>query len=143
MADLLGMGGVLYQPYFRALLAECWAKAGRIEEAINLLTDALVDAERTEEHWYRAELYRREGELLAQSDPKRAEACFRQALGLAERQSARLWQLRAAASLARLWAAGGERGKAVDLLAPIHSCFTEGLDISDLIEAGELLNTLA
>ena len=44
-------------------------------------------------------------------------------------------ELRAATSLARLWAVRGERQKAHDLLAPIHGWFTEGLDTPDLIEA--------
>ena len=141
-ADYQATGGAICRPYFFALLAEGCAKAGRGEEAANLLTEALADAERIGEHWYQAELHRREGELLARSDPDRAEACFRRALILAERQSARLWQLRAATSLARLWRRRGKRREAYDLLAPIHGWFTEGSDAPDLVEAEGLIDKL-
>ena len=71
-----------------------------------------------------------------------AEPAFRAALGLARRQGARTWELRAAVSLARLWADRGERRKAHDLLAPVYGWFTEGFDTADLREAKALLDEL-
>jgi predicted ATPase len=50
--------------------------------------------------------------------------------------------LRAACDLARLWAEGGERGRAADLLAPVYGWFTEGFDTADLQEAKTLLDSL-
>ena len=52
------------------------------------------------------------------------------------------WELQAATSLARLLAERGERAEAHGLLAPVHACFSEGLDTPDLREAKELLETL-
>ena len=65
------------------------------------------------------------------------------ALRVARSQAAKSLELRAASSLARLWAEHGERQRAHDLLAPIYGWFVEGFGTADLREAGELLETLA
>ena len=64
-----------------------------------------------------------------------AEHELQQALGIARRQQARGWELRAATSLARLWQGQGKRAEAHALLAPVYGWFTEGLDTADLREA--------
>ena len=61
---------------------------------------------------------------------------------MAQRQDAKWWELRAATTLARLWAWRGERRQAHDLLAPAYGWFTEGFDTPDLREAKALLDTL-
>jgi predicted ATPase len=53
-----------------------------------------------------------------------------------------MWELRAATSLARLWAEQGKRGEALDLLAPVYGWFTEGFDSADLKDARALLDEL-
>jgi predicted ATPase len=62
---------------------------------------------------------------------------------VAQEQSARLLELRAATALGRLWHGCGRRGEARDLLAPIYAWFTEGFDLPDLKEAKALLDQLA
>jgi len=52
-----------------------------------------------------------------------------------EPQSAKLLQLRASSSLARLWRDQGKRDEARELLAPVYGWFTEGFDTPDLKEA--------
>ena len=54
----------------------------------------------------------------------------------------KLWELRAATSLARLWRGQGRRHEAHDLLAPIYGWFTEGFDTADLKDAKVLLDEL-
>ena len=73
-----------------------------------------------------------------------AEACLRRAHALADRQGARLLELRALASTMRLRAnSGGRRiGPIRRLLAAAYEGFTEGLDTPDLQEAGRLLEEL-
>ena len=66
-----------------------------------------------------------------------------QAITVAERQSAKLLQLRASVSLARLWRDQGKRAEARDLLGPIYNWFTEGFDAPDLKDAKALLDELA
>ena len=89
-----------------------------------------------------SELQRLKGELHLgndQSDAAAAEACFIRAIETARAQCAKSLELRAAASLARLWRDQGKRGEARDLLAPVYGWFTEGFDTADLKEAKALL----
>jgi predicted ATPase len=62
---------------------------------------------------------------------------------VAQQQSARFWELRAALDLARLWCDQGKRTEARDLLAPIYGWFTEGFDTPVLQDAKALLDELA
>jgi hypothetical protein len=96
--------------------------------------------------WFEAELHRLRGEALLALSPEQAaeaEASYHQALAVARDQGARLWELRAATSLARLWRDQGKRQQAHNLLAPVYDGFTEGFDTGDLKKAKELLNELA
>ena len=93
--------------------------------------------------WIEAELHRLHGELLlAQrtAETNEAEACFSRALAVAREQGAKMWELRAATSLARLWCDQGRRAAARELLAPLCARFTEGLDTPDLVEAKAILD---
>ena len=93
--------------------------------------------------WFTAELNRHKGQLvLRQGHPKAAEQLYRKAMSIAQEQEAKLWELRAAVSLARLWADQGRRTEARDLLAPVYGWFTEGFDTRDLKEAKALLDEL-
>jgi predicted ATPase len=108
-----------------------------------LLSDALHNVERTGERWIAAELNRHKGQLLLrQGHSKAAEELYCKALSIAEEQGAKLWELRAAASLARLRRDQGRPAEARDLLAPIYGWFTEGFDVPDLKEAKALLAEL-
>ena len=80
-----------------------------------------------------AETIRLLGDLLRSTgDPTAAEVSYVEALALARRQSAKLWELRSATSLARLWHDQGRCAEARDLLAPVYDWFTEGFDTQDL-----------
>jgi predicted ATPase len=139
-------GAELYMPYHLALLAEAEAKDGRATEALSRLAEALARATKTGERWFDAELHRLKGGVLSSlrgGDRAEAEACFRRALEVARGQDARMWELRAAAELARVLAAKGEQAQARDLLAPIYGWFTEGFDTLDLREAEALLQELS
>jgi predicted ATPase len=81
--------------------------------------------------------------LRAGHDPASAERSFCRAIDIAQQQSAKFWELRAAISLARLWHEQGKRDAARDLLGPIYGWFTEGFDTPVLKEAKALLDTLA
>ena len=126
-----------------ALLAWACDIAGQIEEALTALDDALQIAGRTGERWLDAELYRHRGQLLLrQGHAEAAEELYRKALSIAEEQEAKLWELRAAASLVRLRRDQGRRAEARDLLAPVYGWFTEGLSTPDLKETKSLLDEL-
>ena len=132
-----------WTPYYIALLARTCEISGKIEEGVTLLDEALQIVKRTGERWFAAELNREKGRLLhRRGHAEAAEELYRQALSIAEEQGAKLWELRAAASLARLRRDQGRRGEARDLLAPVYSWFTEGFDTPDLKEAKALLDEL-
>jgi predicted ATPase len=80
--------------------------------------------------------------LLRQGDSEAAEELYRRALGIAREQEAKMWELHAAMSLARLSHDQGRRGEPRDLLAPVYGWFTEGFDTPDLKEAKALLDEL-
>jgi predicted ATPase len=62
---------------------------------------------------------------------------------IAQAQSAKSLELRAATSLARLWRDKGKRSQAHNLLALVYGWFTEGFDTADLKDAKALLDELA
>jgi predicted ATPase len=108
------------------------------------LDDALRIVGRTGARWLEAELNRHKGQLLLrQGQTEAAEELYRKALGIAQEQEAKLWELRTAASLARLRRDQGRRAEARDLLAPVYGWFTEGFDTPDLKDAKALLAELA
>jgi len=107
------------------------------------LDDAFQIVERTGERWLQAELYRHKGQLLLrQGHSEAAEDLYRKALSIAREQEAKLWELRAAVSLARLRRDQRRPAEARDLLAPVYSWFTEGFGTPDLKEAKSLLDEL-
>ena len=136
-------GATAWMPLYIALLAGAYEIAGQIEEGAALLDQALQLVERTGERWFAAELNRQEGRLmLRQGHAEAAEELYRKALGIAREQEAKLWELRAAPSLVRLWRDQGRRAEANDLLTPIFGWFTEGFATPDLREAKALLDEL-
>jgi predicted ATPase len=136
-------GAELWMPYYIALLARACELGGQIEEAATRLDDALQIVERTGERWFAAELNRHKGQLmLRQGHSEAAEELYHKALSIAREQEAKLWELRAAASLARLRRDQDRRAEGRDLLAPVYGWFTEGFDTPDLKEAKALLDEL-
>jgi class 3 adenylate cyclase/predicted ATPase len=146
LTTTLAIGQILTRPLWLILLAEAAGHVGQVEEGLRLLAKALTAFEASGQGDMRAEAQPLQGELLLRQpapDAAQAEACFQQALGIARRQQAQAWELRAVMSLARLWQRQGKRQEAYDLLAPIYGWFTEGFDTADLQEAKALLEALA
>ena len=145
ITDLQATGTLLGWPNHCLGLARALKHAHRRDEALDMLNEALDTMDRTGERRTEANLYRFKGELLqlaSPSDPAEPEACFKRALEIARAQGTKLWELRAATSLARLWQSQGKTKQARQLLAPIYNWFTEGFDTRDLQEAKALLEEL-
>ncbi len=129
-----------------AELAAGLGRAGQIDEGLQVVERALARAERTEEGWYLAELFRTKGELLllgrVPTAGETAEKCFHRALDVARDQGALSWELRAAMSLARFWRGQQRVSQARKLLAPVYRRFTEGFETADLMAGKALLASL-
>jgi class 3 adenylate cyclase/tetratricopeptide (TPR) repeat protein len=135
------------RPTAFVILAELYALTNRASEGLQAMVELLALVEKTGGRFWEAEIYRLKGELhLVSNEPQQktaeAEVCFHQALGVARRQHAKSWELRAATSLARLWQQQGKRQAAYDLLTPVYGWFTEGFDTADLKDARALLDEL-
>jgi class 3 adenylate cyclase/tetratricopeptide (TPR) repeat protein/predicted RNA-binding Zn-ribbon protein involved in translation (DUF1610 family) len=133
------------KPVLLTLIAEQQLVAGRHDDALATLRRGLEHSKLVFNQFYAPEIPRVRGEiLLAQSrdNVTAAEKTFRDALGLAAKQSCRPLELRAATSLARLLAGNSRREEARDVLAPIYAAFTEGFEKPDLVAAKALLDAL-
>jgi predicted ATPase len=123
-------------------LAEGCLLAGRPAAALGHVEAAHRHAETYGAHFMSAEIHRLHAEVLRilGAPALEIERRLRPALKIARSQAARLWELRAVSSLARLWHTQGRDTEAHGLLAPIYASFTEGFDLPDLIEARTLLS---
>jgi len=138
-------GSELMKAYFFVLLADAFVRGGQVPGAMQALDDAEAHVARTGEHWMEPEIYRIRGDaFLAQTRPdaQGAESSFEQALASARGQEARLLELRAAESLARLWQSQGRGADALALLEPVMEWFREGLDAPNVASARALLDGL-
>jgi class 3 adenylate cyclase/tetratricopeptide (TPR) repeat protein len=125
------------------VIAEAWAVRGEwdaVKEALARATEMMTE---TGERQVEAEIYRLQGTLLGVSGNGDPEPLFLRALEVARAQEARLYELRAARSLAMLWRDCGEPERAHGLLAPVYGWFTEGFGMADLVEARLILDQLS
>ena len=150
-SDPPGAGCFGHEPALLARPFPCPAgrgvwQAGKVEEGLAALAEALRVVEDTGIGFYEPELHRLKGELLlarAPENPADAEACFRQAIAIARRQEAKSLELRAVMSLSRLYQSKAKQEEARPMLAEIYGWFTEGFDTADLQEAKALLQVIS
>jgi DNA-binding SARP family transcriptional activator len=137
-------GARLRLPYYLALLADAHHRADEADAGLAVVEEALSLGRETNERWWDAELHRLRAELLLAggAEVAEAEAALRRALEIARGQQAKSLELRAARALAGVWAESGRTTEARDLLAPVYSSFTEGLETPDLEVARALLSGL-
>jgi adenylate cyclase len=133
-----------FTPFLLALQAEAALKAHVLEVGRAALTDGLTIASSGGDTYWLAELHRLAGELswAAGEDGGAVEACLREAQATARQQDAKILELRAAMSLARLWRTQGKTQAAREALAEVYGWFTEGFETPDLRAANALLRTL-
>jgi non-specific serine/threonine protein kinase len=134
-------------PEFRASLALALQGLGRLDEAENVVSDAIAVASRRSDgrHWYLPELLRIKAEvLLLQSADQsgQAEGYLAQALEMARDKGARTWELRVALSVARLRVAQGRGDEAKQMLMSVYETFIEGFETVDLKAAKRFLDAL-
>jgi class 3 adenylate cyclase len=140
--EVAQIGAAIGREFSYPLLA---AVVGRPERELQSSLDRVVAAGLLFQQGGLAEAHRIKGELLlARGEAEAAvEPCFETAIGIAHRQGARSWELRAAISFARFCQSQGRAADAKEQLAPVYGWFTEGFDTRDLKEAKGLLEELA
>lgn len=142
LAFAAGMGS-LFSPIFTTEEAKSACALGAFDHCREAIARAREAIDTTDERWAEPELARAEGDLaLAEDDRQAAESHYRRAVELAQGLGAKSWELRAAASLARMWHDQGETAEARVLLASVYGWFTEGFKTPDLKEAKALLDGL-
>jgi predicted ATPase/class 3 adenylate cyclase len=143
LAAVRATGTILMTPHWLMLLADAYAMLGQPDEGLSCLTEAALVLGTIDERFEEAEFHRLRGQLLnGVGERAEAETNYHQAMAIAKRQGAKVWELRAATSLARLWINEGKCYQARDLLGPIYDWFTEGYETSDLKQAKALLDSL-
>jgi hypothetical protein len=105
-------GAVLWLPYYTALLARACEIDGQIDEAVAQIGRCIADRRQNRGALVRRGTQQAQGRTAAA--PGQAEAAeedYRKTLGVAVDQEAKLWELRAAVSLARLRRDQGRHAK--------------------------------
>jgi tetratricopeptide (TPR) repeat protein len=145
LAQLQNLGAKCWWPLNLALLAECYEQSGDWIRAAEFAAEALKIVESSGELLWESEIYRLKGRLLLSLSDSAGEAieCFVTALDKARAQKAKLLELRAAISLAKLLIRERRPNSARDVLAVVYGSFSEGFDFADLREAKLLLDALS
>jgi class 3 adenylate cyclase/tetratricopeptide (TPR) repeat protein len=129
-------------PFFMASTAEVVGSHGSSNDAAALLVRAAELIDLTDERWCQPEILRLQAVFGVRSSAE-SISLLQTSLAQAQRQDAKLWELRTATTLARLFCDQGEWAAAREMLAPVYSWFTEGSGTVDLMTAQALLNDIS
>jgi class 3 adenylate cyclase/tetratricopeptide (TPR) repeat protein/ABC-type transport system involved in cytochrome c biogenesis ATPase subunit len=138
-----GMNGV-FVPTFRIEAGKRALALGLYGPARDLAAMAQDVIETTGERYSLPDLHRLQAGLAnVDGNREAAEKQLLVAIDVARQQCSRLWELRAAIDLARLWQAQGRTEEAIALIDPIHASIAEGDCPEDQTTAKKLLAELA
>jgi predicted ATPase len=127
-----------------ARLADAQIRQGEFDAALAIVGEGLSTAEQTGSRQWDAELHRLSGMALFHLNKlDEGQAALQDAIGIARRQQARAYELRATMGMTQLRRDQGKARQAHELLAPVYGWFTEGFETRDLKDAKALLNELA
>jgi tetratricopeptide (TPR) repeat protein len=138
--------GAVVPGWMHSSLAFGYLAAMQPAEGLRVVAKGLEVGDKTGDAEAKSELQRLKGELLLMCDSTataQAETSFHAAIDTSREQHARLSELRATMSLARLLAKQGHLDEARAMLAEIYGWFTEGFDTADLKDAKALLDELS
>jgi hypothetical protein len=138
IAELHEAGHSVILPFFMAAAAEVHHEQGLGAEASLLLERAFQLVEETGEIWCKSEIMRMRALVCAANAGER-DLWLAEAVAVARKQGARLWELRAATTQATCWHAEGKVDAASEVLLPALAGLTEGQSTSEFRMASELL----
>ena len=127
---------ITFWPLLQSLRSVALALAGRAEEGVAAIDEAISICEAAATRGSLAELHVIKGRILAGMRSSEAEAVLRRAHQLAEEGQQRTPRLRAAITLCQL---AGNSSTAIRRLDAAHSAMTEGFGMPDMVEAAEVL----
>ena len=146
LRDLADQGNKLWLPLYQGLLAQIESDGHEVEQATATIGDAVALADQIGGYWATAFLHRIRGEILLKRDPANtapAEEAFLTAIGIAQQQKAKSFELRAALSLAKLFQSTGRAADAHAVLAPALEGFSPTPEFPEIEQAQALLAALA
>jgi hypothetical protein len=136
MEDSAQIWGHVAMAQFVAMLAEVLMLRGDPSRALDEIQRILTVNEKTGDLYFNAELHRLAGEChLALDDPEAAEVALHQSIETARGQGAKTFELRAATSLARLWAARNEPKRGYTLLTALCDALGDAEETVDVRRA--------
>ncbi len=141
---------VLNRTVFLIFFAKACAIAGQQKLGFDIINECIALGEKTGELWFQAEAWRIKGELIIsgnnrlgeKDDLSEALLCFKDAYKTAQEQGGKMWELRAAMSLAKFYASQAQPEVGRELLQETYDWFTEGFETKELQQARMLLNSL-
>jgi len=144
VARLASTGHNIWLSYLLALRGEALEMIGQREAAAQQIDQSIARIERGEERSHFAEVLRLRGWLhVRDGERASAERLLRRAIGVAQAQGAKSWELRATMTLAELLHEHGETSRALAMLTSAYGWFTEGFETKDLTKARSLIDQLS
>jgi class 3 adenylate cyclase/tetratricopeptide (TPR) repeat protein len=146
MTDSATSAGRLGRPEWLTRLAHVYVEAGLFDDALSALAKALAITNQNGERIAEAWTHQTRGEVLLRRDRSNvgeAQRCFERSIEIARSQSAKLRELRATMSFARLLATLDRRDEACAMVGDIYNWFSEGFDTPLLKDAKALLDELS
>lgn len=132
----------IFWPLLLYIQAGVCGQAGKPEQGLTLLDEAMEIASQWSGRALSPEFLRLKGDLLAliPDNAAEAESWFQQALQVAQEIQAPMLELRAAISLSRFWWDQGKGEQGRRLLSDAYAKLSEGFTTPDLMEARDLLS---
>jgi len=149
IADARAIGLVYALPMLAHGRAEVMRRTGRRDELLLFLDEQLEIAEKKGQWIEVPRLYHTKGECLLEArddggnSAEQAEHCFLRAIEVARRLEAKLLELEAVTSLARLYRSNNRSAEALELLSGVYGWFTEGFTTPPLTRAKALIVELS
>jgi predicted ATPase len=97
-------GNLIWMQFAHYLLARALVASGQLESGLELVERILAEIVASGGRWYEAEIHRLKGDILRRQGKSvsEIESHYESAVAVAKRQQARVWELKAAESLAAL-----------------------------------------
>jgi tetratricopeptide (TPR) repeat protein len=142
-ALLRNIGAFVSYPQSQACLVEAYLLAGRVEDAMRVVDEALVFCEGKLASNYVPTLVTAKGDVLAaRGEVAAAEGHYRRALSMLREQGAKMYELKTSVSLAHLLRESQRGDEARELLAAAGAVFGQGVEFPTLRTAQSLLAEL-